>query len=246
MKCFFVVVLEDVVVGEEEGDGAHFGAHAGDGHAGVEGGVVGVGSGEFGGCSEESVGAECFGDGEGDVFGGCLGCGCAGEVDVGGGWYFEPGGAVGDGVGDVDVAHALAEGGDGAEDVGVAVGGYEGLGWGDVVLVDGEVGADALVDVGDGDVVGAGVLAEEVLVLCVFLVAAAWVAVEGEEGFGWVFGCEVVVLEVLDYVCAAEVARRAEVDSEFDGGVDGDWVCGVGGKDLLDEGVCHFVVLPLG
>lgn len=116
----------------------------------------------------------------------------------------------------------------------------------DEALVDDEVGADAGVDVVDGDVVLAGVLAAEVLVLGVFLVAASGVAVEGEEGFFGVVDGEVVVLEVFDDVGAAEVAGGSDVDGEVDDGVDGDGFFGVCGEDGLDEGLLHFVVSPQG
>ena len=100
--------------------------------------------------------------------------------------HLEPDLAEGPGGGDVLVAHALAEGADRAQDVGVGVGRDERAAGPDQALLDGDVGADPGVDVEEVDAALPGEEPAELLVGGVLLVGAAGVAVEGEEGLGGV------------------------------------------------------------
>ena len=157
----------------------------------------------------------------------------------------EPDLAVRPGGGDVLVAHALSEGADGAHDVGVAVGGDEGGARPDEALLDGDVRADALRDVAQLDAGLARVGAAVLLVGGVTLVAAARVAVEGEDGARGVVDREARLLQVLDDVGAAEVARGAHVDRDVDDGARHDVLVTVAGEDLLDERAAHGCLLVL-
>ena len=140
---------------------------------------------------------------------------------------------------DILVAHALAEGADRAEDVGVRIGRDERFAGADEAFVDRDVRADTGVDVVDAEAVLAGEQPALLLVAGVALVRPAGVAVEGEERPVRVGDAQPVVDQVLDDVRAAEVAGDAGVDRDVHHVAGGHRPSGVVAEDLLNNRLAH-------
>jgi hypothetical protein len=121
----------------------------------------------------------------------------------------------------------------------VGIGRDQRAAWPDQSLLDGDVGADAGVDVVETDSALAREHPAGLLVGGVLLVGAAGVAVEGEKGLGDVVDREAVVAEVLDDVGPAEIAGDAGVDPDVDDLAGPDLAAGVAGEDLFDDGLAH-------
>ena len=137
------------------------------------------------------------------------------------------------------VAHALAEGANCPEQVGMGVSRNQRVARADQSVVNREMSTDAGVNVKDPDAVFPGKEPALLLVGRVLLVRAAGIAVEREEGFSRVHDAKPVVLQVLHHVRAAEVAGDAEVDCHISDVARLDLAAAVSGKDFLDYRPAH-------
>jgi len=135
-----------------------------------------------------------------------------GKGDLHGGGYLEPDGSPRPDGSDVAVAHALAEAADGPQDVGMGIGRHQRIAREGQALVDGQVGANAAVEIINRNLMLAGKKAAALLVGGIFLVRSRGIAVEGKPGLRGVGDPQVVVNQVFHHVGAPEIAGQSHID----------------------------------
>jgi hypothetical protein len=179
-------VAEDLIEGEDAGEGAPLGGHVGDGEAVVHGEAGDTVADELDGVVEDLVLVEQAAEGDDDILADDAGPEAAGECAAGDGWHLPPGLSCGPEAGGVGADDWGAEGGDGAVHVGVRVGADDHRAGDGVALLDhdlvGDAGAGGVeVDlVLEGELLDLGVLGE------VLGGVVLDVVVDGEDGLGGV------------------------------------------------------------
>ncbi len=203
---------------DQADDAAHLGHHAGQGDAPWQVQRLDRRAVELDGLAQGAAGAQAPHAGQGQVLGGAGRLEFALDRHLHGVRHLEPGLARLVGKGDVLVAHALAKGADGAQDVQVAVGAHKGGARPGQALLQGHVGADAHVHVKDAYALFLGPVAADLLVDGVGDVVGRRHQVKGKKGLAHVIHWRVAIVGpvVLDHVGPAKIAGGARVQSHPD------------------------------